>query len=210
MHISSGRVVYLRSVQPAQYETKKAEVELTFALAEGEELGNTLGYVSSLAMARAHQMIGITAPDVVKEQTAADTAGKAIVARAAKAAAEKKAATEKGAENTTVSDAVFGEKVANKPAAEEDVPGFLKRDAENKLPADPLLAELVGTQPDLTDQEFSAQVVAIVAKIGAAGPNAVREKLNKFIPEGKPRQISAVPENQRRTFLAEIQTLVGK
>ena len=86
MHISSGRVVYLRSVQPAQYETKKAEVELTFSLAEGEELGDHLNYVSSLAMARAHQMVGIAAPDVVKEQTAAaDTAGKAIIARAAKA-----------------------------------------------------------------------------------------------------------------------------
>ena len=35
MHISSGRVVYLRSVQPAQYETKKAEVELTFAFGRG-------------------------------------------------------------------------------------------------------------------------------------------------------------------------------
>jgi hypothetical protein len=201
MHISSGRVVYLRSVQPAQYETKKAEVELTFALAEGEELGNHLTYVSSLAMARAHQMVGIAAPEA---PAAKET--KTAVQRAA----EKAEKIEKGAENTTVSDAVFGEKVANKPAAEEDIPGFLKRDAENKLPADPLLAELVGTQPDLTDQEFSAQVVAIVAKIGVAGPNAVREKLNKFIPEGKPRQISAVPANQRRTFLAEIQTLVGK
>jgi hypothetical protein len=197
MHISSGRVGYLRSVQPAQYETKKAEVELTFALAEGEELGNHLTYVSSLAMDQAHMMVGITVTE-------------ASVARA-KSSSTKLTRKETAEKPTVITeDAIFGEKVANKPAAEEDVPGFLKRDAENKLSADPLLAELGGTQPDLTDQEFSAQVVAIVAKIGAAGPNAVREKLNKFIPDGKPRQISAVPANQRRTFLAEIQTLVGK
>jgi len=35
--ITSGRVVYGRTVQPAQYESKKAEVELTFAVEEGAD-----------------------------------------------------------------------------------------------------------------------------------------------------------------------------
>ena len=42
MQITSGRVVFSRTVQPAQYESKKAEVELSFVLAEGEELKDTI------------------------------------------------------------------------------------------------------------------------------------------------------------------------
>ena len=40
--ITSGRVVFARTVQPANFESKRAEVELSFVLAEGEELKDTL------------------------------------------------------------------------------------------------------------------------------------------------------------------------
>jgi hypothetical protein len=42
MQITSGRVVYKRTIQPAQFESKSAEIELSFSLAEGEELGDAI------------------------------------------------------------------------------------------------------------------------------------------------------------------------
>lgn len=50
--ITGGRVVFSRTVQPAQYESKRAEVELNFVLAEGEALDGTLNDISMKA--RAH------------------------------------------------------------------------------------------------------------------------------------------------------------
>lgn len=57
--ITGGRVVFSRTVQPAQYESKRAEVELTFVLAEGEELNSTLNDVSLKAKSQVLDILGI-------------------------------------------------------------------------------------------------------------------------------------------------------
>jgi len=59
MQITGGKVTFGRSVQPAQYETKKAEVEITFTLAEGEALGDTLNHAASVAQDKALEMVGL-------------------------------------------------------------------------------------------------------------------------------------------------------
>ena len=59
MQITSGRVVYSRTVQPAQYESKRAEVELNFVLTEGEELGHTLAAVADRCKNQVFTMVGI-------------------------------------------------------------------------------------------------------------------------------------------------------
>ena len=44
MQITGGRVVYSRTVQPAQFESKRCEVELSFVLAgRGREAGRCVG-----------------------------------------------------------------------------------------------------------------------------------------------------------------------
>ena len=58
MQITGGRVVFSRTVQPAQYESKRAEVELSFVLAEGEALGEALDEVSKICKAEVLQMVG--------------------------------------------------------------------------------------------------------------------------------------------------------
>ena len=35
--VMSGRVVFSRTIQPANYESARAEVEMSFVLAEGED-----------------------------------------------------------------------------------------------------------------------------------------------------------------------------
>src|ERR1700730_18063669 len=58
--ITGGRVVYGRTVQPAQYESKKAEVEITFAVAEGEDHAALLDLAAKVACYKAHEMVGIS------------------------------------------------------------------------------------------------------------------------------------------------------
>jgi hypothetical protein len=62
MQITSGRVVYSRTVQPAQFESKRAEVELSFVLSEKEELGDALISVGKLAQRQALEMVGLNMP----------------------------------------------------------------------------------------------------------------------------------------------------
>ncbi len=57
MQITSGRVVYSRTVQPAQYESKRAEIELTFVLAEGEKLGDALDKTAELAKTKCLDLV---------------------------------------------------------------------------------------------------------------------------------------------------------
>ncbi len=61
VQITGGRVLYSRTVQPAQYETKRAEVEVAFVLAEGEDLGENLDEAASIVKKKALQMVGIKA-----------------------------------------------------------------------------------------------------------------------------------------------------
>jgi hypothetical protein len=58
--ITGGTVNFGRTVQPAQYESKKADVTLTFVLAEGEDMGEMLNHVA-LAQAKALEMVGLKA-----------------------------------------------------------------------------------------------------------------------------------------------------
>lgn len=62
--ITGGRVVFSRTVQPAQYESKRAEVELTFVLAEGEDLAGTLNDVSMRVRSQVLDILGISAREV--------------------------------------------------------------------------------------------------------------------------------------------------
>lgn len=59
MQITGGRVVYARTVQPAQYESKKSEVELSFTLDEGEKLGNALEEVGEIVQEKALALVGL-------------------------------------------------------------------------------------------------------------------------------------------------------
>ena len=47
--ITSGRVVYSRTVQPAQYESKRAEVELAFVVEDGESAEDAVDAVDAVA-----------------------------------------------------------------------------------------------------------------------------------------------------------------
>jgi hypothetical protein len=64
MQITSGRVVYRRTIQPVQFESKSAEIELSFSLAEGEELGDAL--VETMEIAKEEVLITLGLKMVTK------------------------------------------------------------------------------------------------------------------------------------------------
>lgn len=51
--ITSGRVAYSRTVQPAQFESERAEVELSFVVEEGRDVGDLVDSVLAVAKERA-------------------------------------------------------------------------------------------------------------------------------------------------------------
>ncbi len=63
VQITGGRVLFSRTVQPAQYETKRAEVEITFVLAEGEDLGSSLDEAAKTVKRKALKMVGLSYND---------------------------------------------------------------------------------------------------------------------------------------------------
>jgi len=55
---TSGRVVYSRTVHPASYESERAEVELAFVVAEGEDASEIAAYWGHAAKTQALALIG--------------------------------------------------------------------------------------------------------------------------------------------------------
>lgn len=63
MQITRGKITFGRTVQPAQYESKRADVELEFVLAEGEKLGAALDDVGKIVKDKCLEMVGLRQPD---------------------------------------------------------------------------------------------------------------------------------------------------
>jgi hypothetical protein len=55
--ITGGKVGYARTVQPAPYESKKAEVELSFLLEEGENVDDAIEEVSAICKEHVVKMV---------------------------------------------------------------------------------------------------------------------------------------------------------
>lgn len=56
--ITSGRVVYSRKVQPAQFESEGAEVEFAFVLEDGEDAASAASQAGAAAKASALDLLG--------------------------------------------------------------------------------------------------------------------------------------------------------
>ncbi len=56
--ITSGRVVFSKTIQDAQFEPRRAEVELTFMVGEGEDVGEAVRAAGEEARAQAMALVG--------------------------------------------------------------------------------------------------------------------------------------------------------
>jgi hypothetical protein len=204
MHITSGRVVFSRKVAPAQYESKTAEVELTFILAEDEELGDTLDVVGQQAKAKALELVGLKS----SVEAAAPTPGPApekldmrTKEAKAKAAADKAAAAaalnakDTSTKQTTASPPQEPSQPAAPASSKEVDPG----DDEFEItPPKPI------TDVDLT-KACSAKNQILQQKHGAASPAMIKALRREFVPE--PQQLKDIPQEKRAEFLKRLEAL---
>lgn len=214
MQITGGKVIFQRSVQPAQYETKKAEVELSFTLSEGESLEGKLDEVSAIAQAKALELVGLKP---------ATTTVKPTSVPATKPATEPKGKTKADLEveqnaklNGKEVKPVKEKKTPPKPPAEnimgdvEEITANISTGEERKDPAqvseDDELLGLGGEAADepVTDEELVSQVAKHNAKI--KNPTAIKLLIAEYFEKGGKVQpaLKLIPANKRRDFLDKL------
>lgn len=205
MQITGGKVTFGRSVQPAQYETKKAEVEIAFTLSEGEALGATLDTAGSLAQSKALELVGLkpagAQPPAAKapERTKADLEAEALAKakgetekapKAPKAPPKTKPAETKADAATTIE-----EPTRQISTAPED----RKPDPATDL-EDPLSVPAAA----ITDAELTSAVTQHNAKI--KNPTAIRGLIQKFVGKTPCTVVQIAPE-VRAKFIEELKKL---
>lgn len=227
MQITGGKVAFKRSYQPEQYGSKGADVEITFTLQEGEELGAQLDHVGNLVKAQVLRLCNIktealgNAPaDVVKAGTITGTtiAPKDVVV----GTVTPKPETTKPPKGRTKSD-LEAEKIAaaggttppkseaaSAPAKDqaaepeqsegEDIEGF----NEDDTPA-----------PEISDVELSSAMNATVARLDPTNGKTTAKLIKALIQTFKPHDFSAaaqfksaqIPQALRKQFLEKLKTL---
>lgn len=208
--ITGGKIYYSQTRQAAQFEPKKAEVELSFIVGEGEKFEDIAKLAEDFAINKVQEMIGaIAAPAVravklVTPKPAVDTTtpppANSKEAYAAKEANVKKDAA--AAPKTSVPKA--GPK-ADKPA--------ISTGEERVDPAD------VGTSDDdllgvvetvtipaaktITDQDISSAITKVNQVIN--NPVALRALVATFVDP--PKGSRDIPQEQRQAFLDKLNAM---
>lgn len=224
MQIMGGKVTYARTVQPAQYESKKAEVEISFTLSDGEEMGDSLDRAGNWAMDKCHEMIGLKKPAPVTA-TAEKIAEKVeAIAEGVRAAAEAPKDTKPKGKTQAEKDAAKAEAAAKMNGKKATAP-LPDPDA---LPDEPTQAISSGDErvsPEDNDTSFLDEPSTpareikdtelyeaagkknkeLMPKHAGASPAMIKALVQKFVP--LPKQLKDIPQDQRTKFLEQLAAL---
>lgn len=212
--ITGGKVTFGRTVQPAQYETKRAEVEIFFSIPEGAsaDVGqDMLTQAATMAKSKALEMVGLKeatapAPAPAPEKTPEKAPEKAKVKTKADLENELKwklAAAEKAKEaETAKADAAAIVDEAEKPqisTSPED-----RKDPEQVDDAsvmDDSLFTAEATQ--VSDADLRSHIMKVNEKL-KNGP-AIRGLIGKYVKPGQ--GATEIPMEKRAAFLVELDAL---
>jgi len=197
--ITGGSVTFGRTVQPAQYESKKAEVTITFTVTDEdkpEDAVAMLNGASEMARTKALELIGLKSVASQAEgqranatlATVADTADKTV----------PKTRTKKTEEPAKTSDADVLLPATEKPQIST---GEERKDPAQSDPDGDLLG--AATPQPVTDKELMDAVTKKNAEI--ANPKAIKEIREKFV--ATPKGIRDIPVDKRAEFLVELAKL---
>lgn len=203
--ITGGRVCYSRTVQPAQYESKKVEAELFFAVDEGEDHTAIFSRAAAEAHGKVYEMLGIKPADkpaisdkqrLASEKTGGDT-GEVVTG---KPTAEKPARTKKTAPPPAKAEdpASMGEPATTAPSAPGAAPAAPANPAS---PAD--IEDEFDALPaaEITDQQLSDAMSKKNAEI--KDTRRLKELVGKY---GVARS-RELPQDKRAAFLLELNAL---
>lgn len=191
MKITNGQVTFERSVRPADYETKRAVVNLSFNVDDGEDASEVIDEVGNLARRRALKMIGVADGDVdvtvdrAQQQTAPPTRPRRT--------------------RDIVVPLVTPQLLADGPNASpsDDANAKIAVDNEAALAALGIVpATVEQTVADVTDVTLGE---AIVHKAAAAGAVKVRDLIWSFVPA--PGVWKDIPREKRQSFLDQLKVL---
>lgn len=209
--ITGGKVTFGRTVQPAQYETKRAEVEIHFTIAEGagpEAEQAELNAAAEMAQAKALELVGLRKAD---KAPAAELAApeKPAPKKADKPAAETPKQTKSKAdlEAELMAQLAAKEAAAAKSAAtvEDPAPNISTTPEDRKDPAavDDDLFKADETPPQITDADLRTRITKHNEKI-KNGP-AIRTLIAKYVKAGQ--GANDIPMDKRQAFLTELEAL---
>jgi hypothetical protein len=202
VQITAGKVIFARSVQPAQYETKKAEVELSFSLAEGEELGAWLDDVAAKAQAKALEMVGLKPAQEAKPAATKKAEVKPPTDDEKQKAKEAFAAKQRVGEDIAAAKTLAEKSNTAKTAIDGlDIASLQPGSPAPSLDPD---ADLLADVPkEVTDQDLVAAVTRKNQELKDPKKiHALRETFVKL-----PKGLRDIPAADRPRFLAELEAL---
>lgn len=230
MQITGGSVSFERKFQPEQYGSKGAKVEISFSMAEGEDLGNKLDAVGDMVKSKALQLCNLKVEVAAVTPPADVTDAEAHKAKMAVATAEASVALDKDAavkaasakaENLVKARAAKAAKAASvlgEEPADGSIPAGLSRanakpetvpdtDVEDLESFDEDAAE---AQPEITDTDLSTamnrKVAELKPKHQGAAPKLIKDLINTFVEP--PKKSHDIPQNLRAQFLTKLKALV--
>ncbi len=208
--ITGGEVSFGKTVQPKEYESKRADVKLLFAVGEGEDFKEVFDRAAAEAEAKCYQLLGLTVPpksQIVGEAAAgAGRRGPGRPPRLPESTGQNSGGPAAGQTTGATTQ-------AKDPAAiaDDGIPAALKRtngkangerEATDK-PADPAAVadEWAAESSPITDQQLLEAITKKNAEI--ANPSAIRKLIGAY---GAP-SAAAMAADKRAAFLAELATL---
>lgn len=215
LQIIGGTLIYGRTVQPAQYETKKAECHLQFNVPEGGAInGEQIEEVAKLAMTKVHEMVGLAKPNKAAVSAAvASTAPATSVPATGRTKADIEAEMKAAAQPKTPK---VPPKTKPAPADaaeitdEDATPQIRKNPEDRKEPASNAAAvvddELFEPAAKMiTEADILAAVTAKQQQINNAV--AIRKLIGKYV--SPPKRASDIPVESRAQFLKDLEALTG-
>lgn len=200
--LTAGKITYGRTVQPAQYESKKAEVEICFVAADdGSDFDALLKQAGEIAMSKAHEMVGLkaapkaaAASEAKPERTKADLEREAVAAAAnPPKAAEPAAATVRGKRPPAQKKAEEAPQIRTNPENRGDGLFGEEDDFSGDVSPEVPVAEITDADLQAACQKKNAAI---------KNPVAIRGLIAKF-----GLNMNSIPQDKRAEFLQALEEL---
>jgi hypothetical protein len=193
MTITNGTLKYGQTVKTGDYENKRADVELSFTCAEGEDINEKMEHVKSVARHHLHSLLSL-----------ADTTAKPAVEKPAGKKAVKLPKEEKPApaeEDDPLADRAPLPTNAPKPSKVKEEKVATAED-DDPLGIDDLIDEEAQPAKEVTDKELTDAT----QKCQAANKNApaIRKILAELGIKTPPGRIIDLPQEKRHSYLDKL------
>jgi hypothetical protein len=212
MQIIGGKVSFKRSFQPEQYGSKGADVEISFSLTEGEQLGDQLDKIGAMVKAKALELCGIKTEK--NANAPADVAAAAKPMTATEVTERTNAAVKETVEKIGAKEAAAAAITAKEKAKAEKAPKPEKTtEAAPAKPADDFSEfdeDAAESQPEITQDQMTTamnrKVAELKEKHGGAAPTMIKALINTFVEP--PKKSHDIPQNLRAEFLKKLEALI--